>query len=214
MKKEIQKQISHRTLDRVAKVVLDEHPNIVCEDVSSIDSRFSYLNVADYKFHQYAVEGSSDSMSDPKVLLNYRVLSHGLLTDQLVFNPSDYPEVEFLLADHVESDQTINVDVEVSLTTLFNHLSESVVCRTADGDKTYETSGEPAQTAVRYIEINDVRFKDDFIRLFKPNVSDETIQAAFIKVLHLTNRYQQVIRKICKVTPIFKLDQYHYHIPR
>ena len=212
MKKE--KQISHRTLDRVAKVVLDEHPNIVCEDVSSIDSRFSYLNVADYKFHQYAVEGSSDSMSDPKVLLNYRVLSHGLLTDQLVFNPSDYPEVEFLLADHVESDQTINIDVEVSLTALFNHLSELVVCRTADGDKTYETSGEPAQTAIRYIEIDDVRFKDDFIRLFKPNVSDETIQAALIKVLHLADRYQQVIRKICKVTPIFKLDQYHYHIPR
>lgn len=212
MKKE--KQISHRTLDRVAKAVLDEHPNIACEDVSSIDSRFSYLNVADYKFHQYAVEGSSDSMSDPKVLLNYRVLSHGLLTDQLVFNPSDYPEVEFLLADHVESDQTINIDVEVSLTALFNHLSELVICRTADGDKTYETSGEPAQTAIRYIEIDDVRFKDDFIRLFKPNVSDETIQAALIKVLHLTNRYQQVIRKICKVTPIFKLDQYHYHIPR
>ena len=212
MKKE--KQISHRTLDRVAKVVLDEHPNIVCEDVSTLDSRFSYLNVADYKFHQYAVEGSSDSMSDPKVLLNYRVLSHGLLTDQLVFNPSDYPEVEFLLADHVESDQTINIDVEVSLTALFNHLSELVVCRTADGDKTYETSGEPAQTAIRYIEIDDVRFKDDFIRLFKPNVSDETIQAALIKVLHLADRYQQVIRKICKVTPIFKLDQYHYHIPR
>lgn len=212
MKKEI--QISHRTLNRVATVVLDEHPNIVCEDVSSIDSHFSYLNVADYKFHQYAVEGSSDSMSDPKVLLNYRVLSHGLLTDQLVFNPSDYPEVEFLLADHVKSDQTINVDVEVSLTTLFNHLSELVVCRTADGDKTYETSGEPAQTAIRYIEIDDVRFKDDFIRLFKPNVSDETIQAALIKVLHLADRYQQVIRKICKVTPIFKLDQYHYHIPR
>ena len=212
MKKE--KQISHRTLDRVAKVVLDEHPNIVCEDVSSIDSRFSYLNVADYKFHQYAVEGSSDSMSDPKVLLNYRVLSHGLLSDQLIFKPSDYPEVEFLLADHVKSDQTINVDVEVSLTTLFNHLSELVVCRTADGDKTYETSGEPDQTAIRYIEIDDVRFKDDFIRLFKPNVSDETIQAALIKVLHLADRYQQVIRKICKVTPIFKLDQYHYHIPR
>lgn len=212
MKKE--KQISHRTLDRVAKVVLDEHPNIVCEDVSTLDSRFSYLNVADYKFHQYAVEGSSDSMSNPKVLLNYRVLSHGLLTDQLVFNPSDYPEVEFLLDDHVESDQTINIDVEVSLTALFNHLSELVICRTADGDKTYETSGEPAQTAVRYIEIDDVRFKNDFIRLFKPNVSDETIQAALIKVLHLTNRYQQVIRKICKVTPIFKLDQYHYHIPR
>lgn len=208
MKKEI--QISHRTLNRVATVVLDKHPNIVCDDVSTLDSRFSYLNVADHKFHQYAVENSSD----PKVLLNYRVLSHGLLSDQLIFKPSDYPEVEFLLADHVKSDQTINIDVEVSLTALFNHLSELVVCRTANGDKTYETSGEPAQTAVRYIEIDDVRFKDDFIRLFKPNVSDETIQAVLIKVLHLTNRYQQVIRKICKVTPIFKLDQYHYHIPR
>lgn len=208
MKKEI--QISHRTLNRVATIVLDKHPNIVCDDVSTLDSRFSYLNVADHKFHQYAVENSSD----PKVLLNYRVLSHGLLSDQLIFKPSDYPEVEFLLADHVKSDQTINVDVEVSLTTLFNHLSELVVCRTADGDKTYETSGEPAQTAIRYIEIDDVRFKDDFIRLFKPNVSDETIQAALIKVLHLADRYQQVIRKICKVTPIFKLDQYHYHIPR
>lgn len=207
MKKEI--QISHRTLNRVATIVLDKHPNIVCDDVSTLDSRFSYLNVADHKFHQYAVENSSD----PKVLLNYRVLSHGLLSDQLIFKPSDYPEVEFLLADHVKSDQTINVDVEVSLTTLFNHLSELVVCRTADGDKTYETSGEPAQTAVRYIEIDDVRFKDEFIRLFKPNVSDETIQAALIKVLHLPDRYQQIIRKICKITPIFKLDQYHYHIP-
>lgn len=214
MKKEIQKQISHHTLNRVAKVVKGKHPTIVCEDVSNVDPRFSYLNVVDHKFHQYAVEGASDPMSDPTVLLNYRVLSHALLTDHLVFNPSDYPEVEFLLADHVESDQTINIDVEVSLTALFNHLSELVICRTADGDKTYETSGEPAQTAVRYIEIDDVRFKDDFIRLFKPNVSDETIQAVLIKVLHLTNRYQQVIRKICKVTPIFKLDQYHYHIPR
>lgn len=212
MKKE--KQISHRTLDRVAKVVLDEHPNIVCEDVSSIDSHFSYLNVADYKFHQYAVEGSSDSMSDPKVLLNYRVLSHGLLTDQLVFNPSDYPEVMYLLRDHVVGDQTVEVDAEVSLTVLFNHLSELVVCGSPDGTKYYETSGEPAQTAVRYIEIDDVRFKDDFIRLFKPNVSEETIQAVLIKVLHLADRYQQMIRKICKVTPIFKLDQYHYHIPR
>lgn len=208
MKKE--KQISHRTLDRVAKVVLDEHPNIVCEDVSSIDSRFSYLNVADHKFHQYAVENSSD----PKVLLNYRVLSHGLLSDQLAFKPSDYPEVEFLLADHVSADQTIKVDVDVSLTVLFNHLSELIVNETAEKETTYETSGEPAQTAVRYIEIDDVRFKDDLTNLFKPNVSDETIQAALIKVLHLADRYQQMIRKICKITPIFKLDQYHYHIPR
>lgn len=212
MKKE--KQISHRTLDRVAKVVLDEHPNIACEDVSTLDSRFSYLNVADYKFNQYAVEGLSDSMSDPKVLLNYRVLSHGLLSDQLVFNPSDYPEVEFLLADHVESDQTIKVNVDISLTVLFNHLSKLTVNKTTEKETIYETSGEPAQTAVRYIEIDDVRFKDEFIRLFKPNVSDETIQAALIKVLHLPDRYQQIIRKICKITPIFKLDQYHYHIPR
>lgn len=208
MKKE--KQISHRTLNRVAKVVLDEHPNIICDDVSTLDSRFSYLNVADHKFHQYTVENSSD----PKVLLNYRVLSYGLLTDHLVFNPSDYPEVEFLLADHVESDQTIEVDVDVSLTVLFNHLSELIVSGMSDDDKNYQTSGEPAQTAVRYIEIDDVRFKDDLTNLFKPNVSDETIQAALIKVLHLADRYQQMIRKICKVTPIFKLDQYHYHIPR
>lgn len=208
MKKE--KQISHRTLNRVATVVTSKHPNIVCDDVSTLDSRFSYLNVADHKFHQYAVENSSD----PKVLLNYRVLSHGLLTDQLVFKPSDYPEVEFLLTDHVSADQTIKVDVDVSLTVLFNHLSELIVNETAEKETTYETSGEPAQTAIRYIEIDDVRFKDDFIRLFKPNVSDETIQAALIKVLHLADRYQQVIRKICKVTPIFKLDQYHYHIPR